>query len=156
MALSLNSKHTKQFLVGLDPNINVSRHPKSSLDLLGSHHEKLVIIDQKIGFVGGLDLCWGRFDNNTFFPSPKIKKEKNKGGITDIKTKVYYYKKPLDENAIHSKYDRAQTKIEPHCYTNKDIKNEGSKDANVENNFKQINTLPFLQTKIEIISHNRI
>ena len=29
-----------------------------------SHHEKLVIIDQMIGYVGGLDLCWGRYDNH--------------------------------------------------------------------------------------------
>lgn len=27
-----------------------------------SHHEKLVIIDYQICFIGGLDLCFGRYD----------------------------------------------------------------------------------------------
>lgn len=64
LALTLDSKHTKTFLTGLDPNIMVTRHPKKAFDLLWSHHEKLVIIDQKTAFVGGLDLCWGRYDIN--------------------------------------------------------------------------------------------
>jgi len=29
---------------------------------LWSHHEKMVIIDQEMGYVGGIDLCWGRYD----------------------------------------------------------------------------------------------
>lgn len=29
-----------------------------------SHHEKLVIVDNQICFVGGLDLCFGRYDNS--------------------------------------------------------------------------------------------
>ena len=28
-----------------------------------SHHEKMVIIDQEVGFMGGLDLAFGRMDN---------------------------------------------------------------------------------------------
>lgn len=32
-----------------------------------SHHEKLVIIDEKIGFLGGIDLCYGRFDNSNHY-----------------------------------------------------------------------------------------
>ena len=62
LALTLNSKHTKIFLTGLSPNIKVIRHPKKSFDLLWSHHEKLVVIDQEYAYVGGLDLCWGRYD----------------------------------------------------------------------------------------------
>jgi len=27
-----------------------------------SHHEKLVIIDQEVGFLGGFDICYGRWD----------------------------------------------------------------------------------------------
>ena len=27
-----------------------------------SHHEKMVVIDRKIAFLGGLDLCFGRWD----------------------------------------------------------------------------------------------
>lgn len=27
-----------------------------------SHHDKIVIVDNKICFIGGLDLCFGRYD----------------------------------------------------------------------------------------------
>ena len=44
------------------------RHPKFILPtFLWSHHEKMIIIDQEIGFLGGLDLCFGRMDNNDHF-----------------------------------------------------------------------------------------
>ncbi len=64
LALTLNSKYTEDTLEKLHKNIEVTRHPSDKLDLLWSHHEKLVIIDQQIGYVGGLDLCWGRYDYN--------------------------------------------------------------------------------------------
>jgi hypothetical protein len=32
--------------------------------ILWAHHEKLVIIDQTIAFFGGIDLCYGRWDNH--------------------------------------------------------------------------------------------
>ena len=64
LALTLNSAHTQNALVALHPNIQVERHPLNCTDLLWSHHEKLVIIDQIIGYVGGLDLCWGRWDTH--------------------------------------------------------------------------------------------
>ena len=62
LALTLDSKYTEDTLEKLHKNIEVTRHPSDALDLLWSHHEKLVIIDQQIGYVGGLDLCWGRYD----------------------------------------------------------------------------------------------
>ena len=64
IAIKLNSKYTQDTLEKLHKNIMVTRHPTDKLDLLWSHHEKLVIIDQIIGYVGGLDLCWGRYDTN--------------------------------------------------------------------------------------------
>ena len=80
-ALTLDSLHTKTVLNNLHKNIKVTRHPKGKFELLWSHHEKIVIIDQTIAYVGGLDLCWGRYDtsnhiltenlmdnNNTHFP----------------------------------------------------------------------------------------
>jgi phospholipase D1/2 len=40
-----------------------------------TNHEKIVVIDQVIGYVGGFDLCWGRYDNNQHpiyeAPNPK-------------------------------------------------------------------------------------
>jgi len=64
LALTLNSKHTEEVFKKINPKIQVTRHPSNASTLLWSHHEKLVIIDQMIGYVGGLDLCWGRYDNN--------------------------------------------------------------------------------------------
>ena len=64
LILTINSSHAQESLTSLHPNIKVMRHPVNSTTLLWSHHEKLVIIDQVIGYVGGLDLCWGRFDTN--------------------------------------------------------------------------------------------
>ena len=65
LALTLNSAHSQHALEDLHPNIQVERHPLNCTDLLWSHHEKLVIIDQIIGYVGGLDLCWGRWDTHS-------------------------------------------------------------------------------------------
>ena len=64
LALAINSANAKATLKKLHPNIVVTRHPKNTTTLLWSHHEKLVIIDQKMAFVGGLDLCWGRYDSH--------------------------------------------------------------------------------------------
>ncbi|CAF5002256.1 unnamed protein product, partial [Rotaria sp. Silwood1] len=67
-ALGLNSLHTKKTLVSKSKKgfIKVIRHPKYNTKdglLLWSHHEKTVVIDQKIAFVGGIDLCYGRWDD---------------------------------------------------------------------------------------------
>ena len=35
----------------------------SALVFLWSHHEKVVVIDQSLAFVGGIDLAFGRWDN---------------------------------------------------------------------------------------------
>ena len=64
LALTLDSVYTQNTLTELHENIHVIRHPYNNVKFLWSHHEKLVIIDQIIGYVGGLDLCWGRFDTN--------------------------------------------------------------------------------------------
>ena len=43
----------------------VMRHPDhvSSSVYLWAHHEKLVVIDQSVAFVGGIDLAYGRWDD---------------------------------------------------------------------------------------------
>lgn len=47
------------------PNVYVVRH-RSRFDInrLWSHHEKVVVVDQQLAFVGGLDLAFGRFDDH--------------------------------------------------------------------------------------------
>ena len=39
------------------------RHPNYLvIPFLWSHHEKIIMIDQKVAFFGGLDICYGRWD----------------------------------------------------------------------------------------------
>ncbi|XP_027731637.1 phospholipase D1 isoform X1 [Vombatus ursinus] len=66
LALGINSEYSKRTLMRLHPNIKVMRHPDhvSSTVYLWAHHEKLVIIDQSIAFIGGIDLAYGRWDDN--------------------------------------------------------------------------------------------
>ncbi|XP_041354689.1 phospholipase D1-like isoform X2 [Gigantopelta aegis] len=67
LALGLNSIYSKQTLVSKHPeNIKVLRHPDHATSgvLLWTHHEKVVVIDQKVAFLGGFDLCYGRWDND--------------------------------------------------------------------------------------------
>ncbi|CAF4998804.1 unnamed protein product, partial [Rotaria sp. Silwood1] len=67
-AVSLNSLYTEKKLLSKSTKgfIKVIRHPDLNIKdrvILWSHHEKMVIIDQKIAFVGGIDLCYGRWDD---------------------------------------------------------------------------------------------
>ncbi|CAG0914405.1 unnamed protein product [Notodromas monacha] len=65
LALGINSWYSKKRLLAKHANIKVVRHPDhlSGGTIYWAHHEKLVIIDQKIAFVGGIDLCYGRWDD---------------------------------------------------------------------------------------------
>ncbi|KWU47456.1 phospholipase D [Rhodotorula sp. JG-1b] len=60
----VSSAYTKASLRALHPNIHVQRSPShvATGTLLWSHHEKMCVIDETIGFMGGLDLCFGRWD----------------------------------------------------------------------------------------------
>uniref|UniRef100_A0A672QI48 Phospholipase n=1 Tax=Sinocyclocheilus grahami TaxID=75366 RepID=A0A672QI48_SINGR len=65
LALGINSEYSKRTLHQLHPNIKVMRHPDhvSSSVYLWAHHEKIVVIDQSVAFVGGIDLAYGRWDD---------------------------------------------------------------------------------------------
>ncbi len=65
IAINNDSIYTKQSLEKLHPSIRVLRHPNFLVvPLLWSHHEKMVIIDQKLAYMGGLDICYGRMDSS--------------------------------------------------------------------------------------------
>uniref|UniRef100_A0A8C2CXW0 Phospholipase n=1 Tax=Cyprinus carpio TaxID=7962 RepID=A0A8C2CXW0_CYPCA len=66
VVMGLNSEYTKKTLMGLHSNIRVIRHPDHmpSTALLWAHHEKLVVIDQSLAFLGGIDLAYGRWDDS--------------------------------------------------------------------------------------------
>ncbi|KAG6112865.1 hypothetical protein E4U13_004085 [Claviceps humidiphila] len=75
-ALTCNSRHTKHALDALCPegtpghgNIRVMRHPDhnvfenaADMTVYWAHHEKFIVIDYAMAFIGGLDLCFGRWD----------------------------------------------------------------------------------------------
>ncbi|ORY93035.1 hypothetical protein BCR43DRAFT_496218 [Syncephalastrum racemosum] len=70
LALTIDSGHTKDTLEALHENIIVQRSPDFSLkfgdgfDAFWSHHEKYVVVDNRIAFLGGIDLCYGRWDTH--------------------------------------------------------------------------------------------
>ncbi|OCF40014.1 phospholipase D [Kwoniella heveanensis CBS 569] len=62
----VDSLYTKRTLTNLHPNIMVQRSPShfQTGTFYWSHHEKLCVIDETIAFMGGLDLCYGRWDTS--------------------------------------------------------------------------------------------
>ncbi|WVY95871.1 hypothetical protein V8G54_028022 [Vigna mungo] len=64
LALKINSSYSMRRLLKIHENVKVLRYPDhfAARVYLWSHHEKLVIIDYKICYIGGLDLCFGRYD----------------------------------------------------------------------------------------------
>ena len=85
LSMNIDSKHTEDTLKKLNKNINVIRFPNDNENILWSNHEKLVIIDNIIGYVGGFDLCWGRYDNNKH----PIYEEQNEDKIYEFPFKDY-------------------------------------------------------------------
>ncbi|KAF8737923.1 hypothetical protein AX14_012197 [Amanita brunnescens Koide BX004] len=66
--MSMCSKHTKNTLEALHSNITCMRHPdhigtKDDVEIW-SHHEKVVVVDNHFAAIGGLDLCFGRWDTH--------------------------------------------------------------------------------------------
>lgn len=88
-----SSEFVKNYLqTKTDPNIQIRTHScwvqvaNMNFPIFWSHHQKIVIVDGKTAFLGGIDLCYGRWDNSEhrltdaglFFPSidysnPRIK-----------------------------------------------------------------------------------
>ncbi|CDO96337.1 unnamed protein product [Kluyveromyces dobzhanskii CBS 2104] len=59
-----DSLWTKHSLLSLHENIHVIRSPNQWLQntYFWAHHEKFCVIDNTVAFMGGIDLCYGRFD----------------------------------------------------------------------------------------------
>eukprot|EP01100_Stratorugosa_tubuloviscum_P005240 TRINITY_DN2367_c0_g4_i1.p1 TRINITY_DN2367_c0_g4~~TRINITY_DN2367_c0_g4_i1.p1 ORF type:complete len:968 (+),score=331.65 TRINITY_DN2367_c0_g4_i1:3-2906(+) len=62
LALELGCLRAKEILEKKHENIRVLCHPLM-VPAEWSHHQKLLIVDQDIAFVGGLDLAFGRYDD---------------------------------------------------------------------------------------------
>ncbi|KAF8900846.1 hypothetical protein CPB84DRAFT_1836517 [Gymnopilus junonius] len=80
--MAMSSHHTKEALEALHPNISCMRHP----DHIGAK-DTLVIVDNQWAAVGGIDLCFGRWDTHThpladtLFPG----QDYNNARVTDFK-----------------------------------------------------------------------
>ncbi|KAF2964572.1 hypothetical protein GQX73_g8995 [Xylaria multiplex] len=64
-AIPIDSEYTKFSLLNLHDNIMVLRSPNQlkKNQFFYAHHEKLCIVDHDVAFIGGIDLCFGRWDN---------------------------------------------------------------------------------------------
>lgn len=63
-AIPIDSEYTKFSLLDLHPNVFVQRSPNQIRQntFFWAHHEKICVVDHMIAFVGGIDLCFGRWD----------------------------------------------------------------------------------------------
>eukprot|EP01080_Neovahlkampfia_damariscottae_P005619 gene5619-9436_t len=62
-AFNLGSAFMKEHLEKLHPHIHCIRDPPSALGIY-SHHQKTVVIDQQIAYVGGIDIAYNRYEEN--------------------------------------------------------------------------------------------
>ena len=64
-AIPIDSEYTKWSLLDLHENICIQRSPNQfrQNQFFWAHHEKLVVVDNMMAFVGGIDLCFGRWDD---------------------------------------------------------------------------------------------
>ncbi|CAJ2503220.1 Uu.00g106140.m01.CDS01 [Anthostomella pinea] len=64
-AIPIDSEYTKFSLLNLHDNIMVLRSPNQlkKNQFFYAHHEKVCIVDHDVAFLGGVDLCFGRWDN---------------------------------------------------------------------------------------------
>eukprot|EP01105_Mastigella_eilhardi_P026461 TRINITY_DN7694_c0_g1_i1.p1 TRINITY_DN7694_c0_g1~~TRINITY_DN7694_c0_g1_i1.p1 ORF type:complete len:1090 (-),score=267.05 TRINITY_DN7694_c0_g1_i1:1301-4570(-) len=63
----LQSAQVVQYLRDAHQNIFALSHP-FILPVMWSHHQKLVVLDDQVAFVGGIDLCYGRYEEPFKYP----------------------------------------------------------------------------------------
>lgn len=63
-AVPIDSAYTKYSLLHLHPNVFVQRSPNQirQATFFWAHHEKILVVDHMVAFLGGIDLCFGRWD----------------------------------------------------------------------------------------------
>lgn len=94
-----DSMYTKHSLLDLHENIYVLRSPNQIMQnvFFWAHHEKLLIVDHTVCFLGGIDLCFGRYDtpdhvlvdDSTHTFDNVSKKDSDGLTASDISTKVF-------------------------------------------------------------------
>ncbi|KAL5332819.1 hypothetical protein BJX70DRAFT_98084 [Aspergillus crustosus] len=107
-AIPIDSEYSKFSLLDLHPNIFVQRSPNQFRQntFFWAHHEKLCIIDHTLAFVGGIDLCFGRWDT----PQHKLTDDKptgfeTPGGPKDIDSCQLWPGKDYSNPRVQDFYD---------------------------------------------------
>ncbi|KAG8214440.1 phospholipase D [Butyriboletus roseoflavus] len=107
-----DSNYAKQKLSSLHENIMIQRSPShfQTGTFYWAHHEKLCVIDQTIAFMGGIDLCFGRWDTpqHVLVDDPELSPDK-----TELwPGKDYSNPRVLDFHTLHKPeedmYDRCK------------------------------------------------
>lgn len=65
--IPIDSLYTKHLILSLNQeNIHVIRSPNQLLQntYFWAHHEKICVVDYNLAFLGGIDLCYGRYDTS--------------------------------------------------------------------------------------------
>lgn len=77
--IPIDSQYTKHSLLDLHENIFVMRSPNQWIQntYFWAHHEKICMVDHTVAFLGGVDLCFGRWDTPDHV-------------LTDDKPKAFY------------------------------------------------------------------
>jgi len=147
MALTINSYYSKRILSLLHTkNVQVIRHPDhvtgGNATILWSHHEKMVCVDQRFCFLGGFDLCYGRWDDHshrlTDFGSARRQAfDKTESAVLNMSSLI------MDNTLIDSAYHREQLKNlnqgEVKIFIGKDYTNPYVKDiAEVDKPFTDL------------------
>eukprot|EP01094_Clydonella_sp_ATCC50884_P022040 TRINITY_DN4980_c1_g1_i1.p1 TRINITY_DN4980_c1_g1~~TRINITY_DN4980_c1_g1_i1.p1 ORF type:complete len:1036 (+),score=300.83 TRINITY_DN4980_c1_g1_i1:143-3109(+) len=63
--LGLDSRHYAHEMQQAHKNIHALTHPHTT-PLVWSHHQKFVVVDEDIAFVGGIDLCYMRYETKDY------------------------------------------------------------------------------------------
>ena len=84
-AIPIDSEYTKFSLLNLHHNIFVQRSPNQfkKNQFFFAHHEKICVVDHDMAFVGGIDLCFGRWDS----PQHRLHDDKPTGFELDDRPK---------------------------------------------------------------------
>jgi phospholipase D1/2 len=113
-ALDLGSDHVVEVFEKLKKhkNIEVHRHPGFFTGLLTlfrwSHHEKMVVVDGSIAFVGGIDLCYGRWDTRKHDLMDNYPVHPDVHGSQDSDDNPRNHEL-MDNYRVHSALDESQT-----------------------------------------------
>eukprot|EP01087_Luapelamoeba_hula_P008735 TRINITY_DN2206_c0_g1_i1.p1 TRINITY_DN2206_c0_g1~~TRINITY_DN2206_c0_g1_i1.p1 ORF type:complete len:1114 (+),score=189.00 TRINITY_DN2206_c0_g1_i1:58-3399(+) len=65
LGFALEPKFLISYLNSLHPNIACICHPTFT-PITWSHHQKFVVVDEEVAFVGGVDLCYTRYDDEQY------------------------------------------------------------------------------------------